>query len=280
MENARSRYLLMGIAVFSFFVPVIIYFIIYAGVPAATPEEALAKLTRNEKGWILLDVQSRENFKSYNITGSKNIPISEILKAEEKSCLPEEIRSGNLLVICESGFSSAYAVKKLRELSVSNVFHIDGGIIKWRALACAGDNYCSLSINEESAPFPFIPMPMYEQVSVILAAFFVKPIYMLLSFFLIILLRKNEEDDLKIFKWAMIFFFTGEAFCTVNYLFFNEESYFVEYLHMSGMVLGFGLTVFAVIKGLDERIFHIRRIFNLYTIKEAFPYNFILSSNT
>jgi hypothetical protein len=77
-----------------------------------------------------------------------------------------------------------------------------------------------------------------------------------LSLLLAWFLRRRRAFDLSALKWAMIFFFAGELFCAVNYLFFNDGSTLAEYLHMFGMVLAFGFTVLALAEFLDERIIH------------------------
>ena len=87
-------------------------------------------------------------------------------------------------------------------------------------------------------------------------AFIVKPLYMALSLLLALFLRRRREADLAALKWAMIFFFAGELFCAINYLFFAEGSLLAEYLHMFGMAVAFGFTVLAAAEFADERLVH------------------------
>ena len=96
--------------------------------------------------------------------------------------------------------------------------------------------------------------PPYQQWIAVISAFVVKPIYMLLSLYLIILLRKSKFSDLAALRWGLISFLVGELFCAVNYLFFNEASHLMEYLHSFGMVTGFGFIVFSIVEGFDKRI--------------------------
>jgi hypothetical protein len=105
---------------------------------------------------------------------------------------------------------------------------------------------------------PAVPrsLPLAMQWLVVATAFFVKPLYMALSLLLAWFLRRRRGSDLSALKWAMIFFFTGELFCAVNYLFFHDGSHLAEYLHMFGMALAFGFTVLAASEFLDERIVH------------------------
>jgi hypothetical protein len=52
----------------------------------------------------------------------------------------------------------------------------------------------------------------------------------------------------------LICFFVGENFCAANYLAYADRSVLFEYLHSYGMVLCFGLMVFAILEGMDRRL--------------------------
>lgn len=96
-----------------------------------------------------------------------------------------------------------------------------------------------------------------EQHAAVLTAFVVKPIYMLTSFLISILLWKRSELVLKSLKWAMIFFFIGESFCAANYLFAeNHDAHLLEYLHGLGMVLSFGFVAYALFEWIDRYALH------------------------
>jgi hypothetical protein len=109
-----------------------------------------------------------------------------------------------------------------------------------------------------TGPAQAVPLhlPLALQWLTVGTAFVVKPLYMALGLLLAWFLRRRRDPDLSALKWAMVFFFAGELSCAVNYLFFNEGSWPAEYLHMSGMVLAFGLMVLAVAEFFDERIVH------------------------
>ncbi|MEI6613704.1 MAG: hypothetical protein WCL37_02290 [Chrysiogenales bacterium] len=99
-----------------------------------------------------------------------------------------------------------------------------------------------------------LPMSPWLQWATVLTAFAVKPFYMVLSLLIALWLRRRRSPDLAALKWALLFFFSGELFCAVNYLFFAEGSHLAEYLHMVGMAVAFGLTVLALVEFLDERV--------------------------
>ena len=79
---------------------------------------------------------------------------------------------------------------------------------------------------------------------------------MLISLLVFIMLYKRKETDLAVLKWAMLFFFIGEAFCSVNYLIYNDDSYLSEYIHSSGMVFCFSFFIYAMFEFIDKRIIH------------------------
>ena len=93
-----------------------------------------------------------------------------------------------------------------------------------------------------------------EQILVIISGCVIKPAYMVLSFILILLLRKNRENDLVLINWSLITFLVGEGFCAVNFLLAGGESDLFEILHGLGMV---GLWIFlpwGIFRLIDERV--------------------------
>ena len=112
----------------------------------------------------------------------------------------------------------------------------------------------SNSAPKEIIEISFRESPRYQQWLAVISAFVIKPAYMLLSLYLIILLRKKNSSGLAALRWGIIAFLAGELFCAVNYLFFNEASHLMEYLHSFGMVTCFGFIVFSIVDGFDQRI--------------------------
>jgi hypothetical protein len=147
-------------------------------------------------------------------------------------------------------------VQYLKGIKQLTAKHISGGIQNWLSLRCDSikDPYCSLTADGQKKIFPFKTVSALEEWSLILSSFVIKPLYMLLSFMLFFLLRSEKSRELIFLKWAMFFFFMGEAFCAVNYLVFNDESYLAEYLHSSGMMLCFGFIYGSFFEGLDNRV--------------------------
>ena len=134
-----------------------------------------------------------------------------------------------------------------------------GGIQRWIA-AAEVPHYPAITTlrlsSSELRPLPYESAPVAEQWAAVAAAFFIKPLYMLLSAAMIVLLSRRHAQDLAFLRWGLVLFLAGETFCTINYLFFNELSDIVEYLHGLGMVLGLSLILIAALEGFDFRLIH------------------------
>ena len=97
-------------------------------------------------------------------------------------------------------------------------------------------------------------IPLIDQAAVVVTAFVIKPLYMLVSLALAWRLRRSSSPDLVALRWGMIAFFVGEAFCSINYLVFQDKSVLSEYLHNFGMVVAFGFFAYAFLEGMDRHI--------------------------
>ncbi|MCJ7526368.1 MAG: hypothetical protein MUP71_14280 [Candidatus Aminicenantes bacterium] len=84
----------------------------------------------------------------------------------------------------------------------------------------------------------------------------IKPTYMILSLLLIIWLWRAPEPSLRLLRWALIFFLSGEMFCALNYLLTNSQSDLLEILHSLGMVGMSMLLPWGFLLLLDDRIIH------------------------
>lgn len=104
-------------------------------------------------------------------------------------------------------------------------------------------------------PCPFRLTEELGQAAVLVTALVMKPAYMLLSLALIVLLWRRASHDIAALRWGLIFFLSGEVACMINYLFLAGKSDLWEYLHDYGMVVGFSFIAWAVLEGLDRRVF-------------------------
>jgi hypothetical protein len=106
--------------------------------------------------------------------------------------------------------------------------------------------------NESSSPF--VPMSLVEQFAGMFSLLIIKPIYMLLSLGLSILLMREKARDIFNLGLGIAIFLTGEVACAINYLFLNDRSDLAEFVHSYSMAIAFALVVYALLEGLDRRI--------------------------
>lgn len=108
--------------------------------------------------------------------------------------------------------------------------------------------------DESSAPF--VPMSLAEQFAGMFALLIIKPTYMLLSLGLSVVLMREKAHDIFNLGLGIAIFLAGEVACAINYLFLNERSDLAEFVHSYSMAIAFALVAYALLEGLDQRIFH------------------------
>lgn len=97
------------------------------------PSEAKKRLD-TEKGIVLLDVRTREEFIENHIPGSTLIPLNALVGEASKK-LPD--KQATIFIYCRSGSRSKVAVKMLIKQEYTNVFNL-GGIIRWHYKTVSG----------------------------------------------------------------------------------------------------------------------------------------------
>jgi rhodanese-related sulfurtransferase len=238
--------------------PLLIYWLSIGSAEGIGVADAAALLNAPGSDVVLIDVRSAAEYGISHIEGSVSWPEESIQAIVFKADIPEQLRDRTLLFICEGGVESADAVRKLAGLGLANVFSIRGGLQSWIANAAVlGSSPISKMrlASGEITPLPSRELPLFEQGAAALSGFFIKPIYMLLSLGLIILLWHSGSLDLAALRWGVILFLIGETVCWINFPIFHEEYPSLEYIHSFAMVLSIGFITFAAIEGMDHRVF-------------------------
>jgi rhodanese-related sulfurtransferase len=179
--------------------------------------------------------------------GAVRWPLASILAARGVQDVPTLLRGRTMLLLCPGGIKAAQASRHLQAIGIGGAYAIRGGLQEWIAAVPAGGS---------GAVPAFRPAPAYEQQAAVLTFFGVKFFYTLFSAAIVVALWRRREADLATIRWAMIFFFVGEAACFVNVMAFGEHSDALEYLHNAGMVLTFAYTIYGVMEGIDSRLIH------------------------
>ncbi|WP_291633894.1 rhodanese-like domain-containing protein [Clostridium sp.] len=87
--------------------------------------EEAAKLIKENKGLVILDVRSKGEYQSGHINGSKLMPVSEIASRIGEI---EKFRGKPILVHCASGGRSPKAVNVLLKNKFGPIYHMNHGL--------------------------------------------------------------------------------------------------------------------------------------------------------
>jgi phage shock protein E len=241
-------------------IPLVVYQLTLGRTPTILPRQARELIKNNQDSLtILIDVRTPEEYQARHIDGSRNWPLSAIQSLTSKEIIPSAFKGKTLLMICNAGIRSRTAVNHIIHLKGGQALSVRGGIQEWVAgIEGSGGKGCIYDFlktaSGKSGEIPFRQSPMIEQIIAVVSGFGIKPLYSLLSLFLVIVLWRSSSLDLAALRWGMVFFFVGENFCALNYGLYNDTSYLFEYLHGIGMLLCFSFTTFAIMEGVDRRI--------------------------
>ena len=239
-------------------VPVGIYWATIGRAPSITASQALALRDAADGATVLIDIRPVRAFASLRVRGSVNWPLEKIHAAVDPDDVPEAIRGKRWVFLCDSGLLSVSAVRRAEHLGALDAVLVHDGLAAFNVidrLPIPAD--VMEKVYAGSPPGPYRDSPWYEEWSLFLTGFVVKPVYMLLSFILIVALWRQRARDLAALRWGLIFFLAGEAACAVNYLAFSHESHFSEFLHSYGMVVAFAFFTYALLEGVDTRVVHV-----------------------
>ena len=252
----RHVVLATGLVVIGCAVPLVLYWTLLGGSDCVTPEWARQQLQDAPQGYALVDVRTSDAFATEHLEAAVNWPLDAVLTAHSLNQAPVSFRGKKPLFICEVGISSRRAARHIEALGGEARF-VRGGLQEWvhsgrHEEATPLDTWVTTSgrtperLDRQS--------PLYEQALAVLAFFFLKPIYTVLSLAAIIVLWGSRSPDMAALRWSMISFFVGENCCAVSYLAFEERSYCLEYLHGMGMLLALGFGCYALLDAIDRRV--------------------------
>jgi len=238
-------------------VPPVIFTMLVLQAPSISSENARDIIENGQEKSILIDVRSAREFDEFHLEGAINIPLAE-MRGDDNFSLQNRLKNKkHIFLICDMGFLSARATERLRQLGFPEAKNIEGGIDAWLAGGKRDPARAPIRVQAPYGLRPGVPrleFNLFEQALISFAAFGIKPLYELISLGLILLLFKNRKTDAVALKWAMIAFFLGENACAVNFLFYDEQSILMEYLHMYGMMVSFGFASYAFMVMLDTRV--------------------------
>ena len=92
------------------------------GIKQLTPKELDLK-----KGMMILDVRTNKEYERGHIPGALHVPLSDIGDKIKKLKKDKE-----LVVYCQSGNRSIWAIKRLMGMGYKNLFNLKGGYLAWK----------------------------------------------------------------------------------------------------------------------------------------------------
>lgn len=96
------------------------------GASAVSSNEAIAL---HNKGALILDVRTAEEFASGHIIDARNIVLDKLDNSLDSI---KKYREKTVITCCESGTRSAQAARLLKAQGYQNVFNLSGGLAGWR----------------------------------------------------------------------------------------------------------------------------------------------------
>lgn len=100
----------------------------YRNLSPAEARESIAKRS-GDPGFVLLDVRTPKEFEAERIEGAVMVDYLSPAFREEMGKFD---RNKTYLVYCRTGNRTEGALKAMRELGFANLFHLEGGITKWK----------------------------------------------------------------------------------------------------------------------------------------------------
>ncbi len=257
MKLSSHNTLMIVLILCGLLVPPAIYAVLFLQAPSISPENARNIIGNANEKSLLIDVRPAREFNAFHLAGAINIPLDTI-RADDKLSWQNRLKNReHIFLICSMGFLSARATEELYKLGFLNAKNVEGGMDAWLAGGKRDPAREPVLVRTSYGVGPGVAkleFSLFEQALISFAAFGIKPLYELLSLALIIFLFKSKKTDAVALKWSMIAFFLGENACAVNFLFFEEQSKLMEYYHIYGMLVCFGLASYAFMVMLDTRV--------------------------
>lgn len=97
-----------------------------AGTATVAPHEAIRMMNG---GALLVDLRSANQFKDGHIEGARNVPGDQ-LAADAKAL--ERLAGKALVLYCDSGATTAAALRTLARAGAKEVFSLRGGLAAWK----------------------------------------------------------------------------------------------------------------------------------------------------
>jgi rhodanese-related sulfurtransferase len=118
-----------------------------------TPETVADMLIKKDPTLQLIDVRSQDEFEKFNLPGSINIPIADLLSSQYQEVLNQDVRMN---VFYSNGTLTANEAWMLtRQLGYNNNYVLEGGLNYWIEAILSPKQPATTSSDEEFARYDF-----------------------------------------------------------------------------------------------------------------------------
>jgi len=215
--------------------------------------EALNKEISNNSPPIIIDVRTESAYLANHIPAAVYLSMASL---DGYAAQDQISRENRIVIVCARGRDSQIAAATFMAYGYRNVYSLVGGMQRWHKLGYPLQAESGTAMDKQLLPPPVVKISVLSQLAVTVAAFVVKPAYVIMSMLIFLILWPKKSSDLVLMRHAMLVFFIGENACTLNYLVASNKSVWLEFWHGLGMVGMFFLLFWGLVRFFDERVLH------------------------
>ena len=215
--------------------------------------EALHKEIASKTSPVIIDIRSESIYRKNHIPGSINLSRKGVDGYAAAGKIP---RASRIIIVCAHGRDSQIAAATFMTYGYRNVYSLLAGNSRWQELGYPLQSGAGTAVDKSMWRPPVVKISLLSQIAMTIAAFVVKPAYVVMSFLAFLILWQKKSIELVLLRNSMLVFFIGENACTLNYLLASNKSVWLEFLHGLGMVGMFFLLFWGLLLFLDEHVLH------------------------
>jgi rhodanese-related sulfurtransferase len=161
----------------------------------------------------ILDIREDRIYRKGHIPGAIRMDMDSIEGYLERIQIPLK---RVIVTVCANGWQSQIAAATIMAHGYRNVYNLIGGTTRWIELGFPLQQVAGMGPEAKALKPPIIKISLLSQLAMTLAAFIVKPVYIVMTFLVIVMLWRKRSQDLVLIRNAMVFFFIGENACSLE----------------------------------------------------------------
>jgi len=199
-----------------------------------------------------IDLRGPAEYEAGHLPGALNVPA---LGLDGYLARVRDPAGRPLLLVCTDGLEAVLAAPTA-QLYRDDVRVLAGGMEGWRRAGLAVEPGPSPPLGAETS-IPVRAFTRFQQLVAFASGGVMKPIYLLLAFWLLRLLRRATAAPLRLLWHGLAWFFAGELLCAANFYLHQPGPLFpIELLHGLGMVAMSALVPWGLWRLLEDRVLH------------------------